>query len=1069
MTVAVDLELTLRPAGTSYHAEARCLPPGSDAPIDATATVQIEPARLLALTADPAAYGLALGRMVLVQAISRAVDQARVAAQRANVPLRLRLVVPPELHLVRWETLRDPAHPDAPLLTTGGQILFSRYLSSSDWTPVQPRPLGRRRALVLLASPSDLADYGLAPFDVAAERALIEQSLAPLPTTVLGAGQATLGALVEALRSGPDILYLMAHGRVDEAGETLLYLESTDGKTAPVRGSEVARRVAEQAVRPQLIVLGSCESAGDGHGEALLTLGPLLARAGVSAVLAMQGRVTLHTLRTFLSACLRALTEDGRVDAAVSHARGLVRDRADFWAPVLFLRLQSGRLWADSQSAQEASKTTLHTLQNFGSSAPLVMQVGPLSPRQRSELLARVALNCHERLTNALAYQVWLQLGLHTRPDAVDPSWRRMHLLVSDEARPVPPGTPLLELFDDLTGQLLVLGAPGAGKTILLVELAQALTERAQQDAQARIPVLLNVAAWRSGQSLRDWLKATLPDALGASKGFASQLAASDELILMLDGLDEVAESHRPACVAAINTYLNERDVAPPLIVGCRSREYAEIGARLQIIGAIELEPLELVVVERALVSVPAAQGVLTALQTDVLLRELASTPLMVNVMLLAHGGQDVPLVQSQSLEERRAVLWRAYVRRMLVQRGLVRWSRVQVLRWLRWLACLLREQNETNFLIDDLQPNVLSPVQWWWYRGINGLACGLTVALVYSLVFLFFQGPVFWLVFGPAIPLVQGLVWVLVQALHNGAFYGLVYGLIYGLSSRLIYGPSRLIYGLSSRLVYGLSSRLIVGLIYGLSVGLFYWLVDGVNEKLFYWLRDGRFYEIGIGLTLGMFAWLVGVWVSRTVERREQQHWSWVAWWRGLRENIVYGLSIGLGVGLLQVPLIGLPFGVGSGLSQGWIVSDVSVRRSPMQGLHASVKNGLTSGLILGLGAGLSCEVYRLLSGLADELSYELVFGLVFGLVGGLGIGLIDGLLNAFTQHHILRFVLSRSGHFPFRAVTFLDDMSAHLLLGRDGAFYRFRHLLLRDFIADLSDAELAALANSVKRGGAS
>jgi hypothetical protein len=81
----------------------------------------------------------------------------------------------------------------------------------------------------------------------------------------------------------------------------------------------------------------------------------------------------------------------------------------------------------------------------------------------------------------------------------------------------------------------------------------------------------------------------------------------------------------------------------------------------------------------------------------------------------------------------------------------------------------------------------------------------------------------------------------------------------------------------------------------------------------------------------------------------------------------------------------------------------------------------------------------------------------------------LIDGLLNAFTQHHILRFVLSRSGHFPFRAVTFLDDMSAHLLLGRDGAFYRFRHLLLRDFIADLSDAELAALANSVKRGGAS
>jgi hypothetical protein len=81
---------------------------------------------------------------------------------------------------------------------------------------------------------------------------------------------------------------------------------------------------------------------------------------------------------------------------------------------------------------------------------------------------------------------------------------------------------------------------------------------------------------------------------------------------------------------------------------------------------------------------------------------------------------------------------------------------------------------------------------------------------------------------------------------------------------------------------------------------------------------------------------------------------------------------------------------------------------------------------------------------------------GLVSGLIGG---------TNAFIEHHLLRLVLSRTSLFPFRAVTFLEDMSAHLLLERDGAFYRFRHLLLRDFIADLSDAELAALACSVRR----
>jgi hypothetical protein len=37
MTVAVDLELTLRPTGHGYHAEARCLPPGSTVLGSATA------------------------------------------------------------------------------------------------------------------------------------------------------------------------------------------------------------------------------------------------------------------------------------------------------------------------------------------------------------------------------------------------------------------------------------------------------------------------------------------------------------------------------------------------------------------------------------------------------------------------------------------------------------------------------------------------------------------------------------------------------------------------------------------------------------------------------------------------------------------------------------------------------------------------------------------------------------------------------------------------------------------------------------------------------------------------
>ena len=50
---------------------------------------------------------------------------------------------------------------------------------------------------------------------------------------------------------------------------------------------------------------------------------------------------------------------------------------------------------------------------------------------------------------------------------------------------------------------------------------------------------------------------------------------------------------------------------------------------------------------------------------------------------------------------------------------------------------------------------------------------------------------------------------------------------------------------------------------------------------------------------------------------------------------------------------------------------------------------------------------------------------------------------------------------------MTFLEAMSAWLLLERDGAIYRFRHLLLRDFFADLTDADIDELVRTEQDGG--
>jgi hypothetical protein len=70
-----------------------------------------------------------------------------------------------------------------------------------------------------------------------------------------------------------------------------------------------------------------------------------MAAAGVPAVLAMQGNVTMRTAGAFISAFFRELQKDGQVDRAMAVARATVLNRSDWWVPVLFTRLKSGRLW----------------------------------------------------------------------------------------------------------------------------------------------------------------------------------------------------------------------------------------------------------------------------------------------------------------------------------------------------------------------------------------------------------------------------------------------------------------------------------------------------------------------------------------------------------------------------------------------------------------------------------------------------------------------------------------------------------------------------------------------------
>jgi hypothetical protein len=156
-----------------------------------------------------------------------------------------------------------------------------------------------------------------------------------------------------------DILYLVCHGKMvrevyqDKVllEEPRLYLEDPAGRVKATAGGEVVSRLAELPIRPRLVVLVASQSVGAGDdflsGEegALAAIGPKLAEVGIPAVLAMQARLSMKTAEEFFPTFFEELARHGQVDQAVAVARGRVRERDDFWVPVLYTRITHGRIW----------------------------------------------------------------------------------------------------------------------------------------------------------------------------------------------------------------------------------------------------------------------------------------------------------------------------------------------------------------------------------------------------------------------------------------------------------------------------------------------------------------------------------------------------------------------------------------------------------------------------------------------------------------------------------------------------------------------------------------------------
>jgi HEAT repeat protein len=364
------------------------------------------------------------------------------------------------------------------------------------------------------------------------------------------------------------------------------------------------------------------------------------------------------------------------------------------------------------------------------------------------------------------------------------------------------------EAFDSFQGNLLLLGAPGSGKTTTLLHIRRRLLDEAENDPDAPVPLLVNLSQFRINidppkrkftdrllrrspepaepepEECKRRLKRWLIDELARWPGVTSEIARrwfeEKRVAVLMDGLDEVGASYRADLVRLLNeAYLTPlKDYPDAVVVVCsRINEYLSLQdnplqddeTRLQLRGAVTLQPLTREQIESYL-DAAQATGLREAFPNDAVLYEIAQTPLTLSMMVLAYGGlapKDIPA--QLSLSEHRYHLMEAYVARMLQRKerrdcgrpfraGDVlerdyRYRPDLVNRFLNWLAVRLNVRMQTAVSMDHFHEFLT-----WRLEQEREKSVALCVGIARS-VFMFLGILILGTTLMPASP--EGFLWV--------------------------------------------------------------------------------------------------------------------------------------------------------------------------------------------------------------------------------------------------------------------------------------------------------------------
>jgi DNA replication protein DnaC len=638
-----------------------------------------------------------------------------------------------------------------------------------------------------------------------------------------------------------------------------------------------------------------------------------------------------------------------------------------------------------------------------------------------------------KRLANKLASRQQLNLRRFASKEGTSERVADTFVLYNNEENMEEIG----KIFQAAHGRMLIVGQPGAGKTTLLLQLADRLFDL-EADA---LPVVINLVSWQSSyRKLETWLEAVLAAELGTNKAGVKAVLRQSEMILLLDGLDELKEGEAMnSCLAAIADF-----GATPgwrFVITCRIEEYKRVTEDARVKLQIELGPLtreqleaELTRLEHMTPQQPEALPLLQAIQKDSLLRHAVETPFYFNTSQLLFAGS-LPVFSAGDLEGRKAEIKEKFIATALQKAELKGYSSEYAAHWLAFLASQMNKKKKTLFELTDLQYDWLpgkndgklfaafiAVLATWPLSGLTfGLFGGIIGGLCYNMV-----GEI-------GFRLVGEVFLGLLEVILLGALIGFLNILIAWLGLKQNTRLASLLFSINYilllliliRLIFWQSGGVVSGIIGGFALMFLRGNATNFDTKtalgmmggililaaliaLIIW--QGRDWTGGLifGLSLGfvlklivvIIAGLRGLWP--TITTKEQIHWP-------LKKDFKAILFSGLFLGFIFWPLL-----------------------------------GLLKGLAFGLGIVLVIWVHNVL--LDENSRFIQILNPYQRLYGSMKV-----LHFSILQHFHLRYLLYKKGALPLDLVNFLNEMSARHILESEGATWRFRHQIIQNHFSEL------------------